>query len=95
MPLDFMDQEFDAGFETRKSAVARYKREHSGIRDIVTWGPNDQPVEIQVEQSDGDTRTFLNLGGADRIPVQGNDDDDVATAVQRLAEVTPMISSRF
>lgn len=76
------------GFETEAKAIEKYEASHDG-RGIVRWGPLKQPIKVIVKQVENQTRTFLDLGGADLLPVRGNDDDDITDAVSMLQNVKP------
>lgn len=77
-----------AGYETVVSAIAKYETSHKD-RGVLTWGPQQLPIRVIVKEIEGETRTFLDLGKADLIPVLGNSDDDVNRTVNSLQNVKP------
>lgn len=73
-------------YETEQSAIGKYEMSHKG-RTTVTWGPLNKPIKIVTQEIEGDTKTFLDLGEADLIPVIGNADNDVIAAVKSIIEI--------
>jgi len=84
-----------AGFENKQSAIDRYKVEHDGTRDVVPWGKDRRPIEVITKGAGTSLQTFLNLGGVEEIPVEGNDEAAINKLVEGLTSSAPMVTSKF
>lgn len=83
-------------YQSKSNAINDYRTKYDGRRDVITWGPKKQPIEIIVKQTGNERKTFLNLGGADEIPVlNGNDEDQINALIDEFVSSATQINEMY